>query len=316
MMAPGRLYRDYSIPEKDSFDLTVEEQQARASPNGRAPDSPQTAIFESESHLEGNHTKYFGAGIAHTTDDATTSPVVDDVASNEPVLDSEQIDDPQYFAGAAPAPAIPWHMRALSPSGASASGFSHSHAPASVASNDLPSPSVHSSSSKKMPEFFSQSTFQTVLNNPTISHQFLKFAQSRLCGENLEFLAKVSRYRGLLEEVSKSVYEIHKEFISASSATQVNLPEIEHRKVNSEMKSALANTLPSLENIFLDAQSHIEDLVYRDVYRKFVQYQMSVSAAKALGRDRSKYAGLGDCFVLTDPSKVRLLQSGLLKASS
>lgn len=30
---------------------------------------------------------------------------------------------------------------------------------------------------------------------------------------------------------------------------------------------------------------------------------MSVSAAKALGSNRGKYAGLGDCFVLTDPSK-------------
>lgn len=30
---------------------------------------------------------------------------------------------------------------------------------------------------------------------------------------------------------------------------------------------------------------------------------MSVSAAKALGGDRGKYAGLGDCFILTDPSK-------------
>lgn len=30
---------------------------------------------------------------------------------------------------------------------------------------------------------------------------------------------------------------------------------------------------------------------------------MSVSAAKALGSNRGKYAGLGDCFVLTDPTK-------------
>lgn len=306
-MAPGRLYRDYSNPDNESFNLDIDHRQHYPVQNGRELHSPQTVIFDDEPHAEDDRTRYFGAGTAHTTDTATMSSGADNEVFSEPVLDSQQINDPQFFAGAAPAPAIPWHARATSPTNTSV--FPYPQPPASVASNDLPSPSLHSTSSKKLPEFFSQSTFQTVLNNPTISHQFLKFAQSRLCGENLEFLAKVTRYRGLLDEVSKSVYEIHKEFISASSASQINLPELEHRKVNSEMKTALGSTLPSLENIFLDAQSHIEDLVYRDVYRKFVQYQMSLSAAKALGKDKSKYAGLGDCFVLTDPSKVRLIFS-------
>lgn len=304
-MAPGRIYRDYSgTAENDSYDLTMEEQQAHTAQNDDGPpDSPQTAILENGSHAKEANTKYIGAGIAQTTDDVTTSSTTDDESTSEPMLHQEQIDDSQYHDGAAAAPAIPFHMRALSPSGVSS--FSKPGPAVSVVSHDnAPTPSIRSESSKKMPEFFSQTTFQTVLNNPTISHQFLKFACSRLCGENLEFLGKVSRYRGLLEEVSKSVYEIHKEFISASSANQVNLTETEHKKVNSEMKAALNTTIPSLESMFVDAQSHIEDLVYRDVYRKFVQYQMSISAAKALGRDRSKYAGLGDCFVLTDPSKV------------
>lgn len=304
-MAPGRIYRDYSIPERDSFDLSMEEKarEAQASGSLGVPDSPQTAILEGESQAEEGDTKYFGAGIAQTTDDMPSAFSTDDSSSSEPVLLQEQMDDPGYFEGAAPAPAVSWNARAFSPSGESS--FSKPAAPASVVS-DFPSPSIKSSTSRKMPEFFSQTTFHTVLNNPTISHQFLKFAQSRLCGENLEFLAKVSRYRGLLDEVTKSVYEIHKEFISSSSPTQINLTEVEHRRVNAEMKAALATTVPSLENIFHDAQSHIEDLVFRDVYRKFVQYQMSISAAKALGRDRSQYAGLGDCFVLTDPSKVGL----------
>lgn len=283
------------MAERDSFDLTMEDERARAMSDGNsALDSPQTAILENGSHAGETNTKYIGAGIAQSTDNSAVTSTTDDSSSSEPVLHQEQMDDPTYFAGAAPAPAVPWRMRVLSPNGA----------PGSVVSQDVSSPSLHSSSSMTTPEFFSQSTFHTVLNNPTISHQFLKFAQSRLCGENLEFLAKVSRYRGLLEDVSRCVYEIHKDYISSSSTTQINLPQTDHRKVNSEMKSALSTTLPSLENIFLDAQSHIEDLVYRDVYRKFVQYQMSVSAAKALGRDRTRYAGLGDCFVLTDPSKV------------
>ena len=35
--------------------------------------------------------------------------------------------------------------------------------------------------------------FNVVLHNPTTSHQLRKFSQTRFCGENMEFLEKVSR---------------------------------------------------------------------------------------------------------------------------
>ena len=40
-------------------------------------------------------------------------------------------------------------------------------------------------------DFFSPEVFQIVLHNPTTAHRLLKFSQSRLCGENMEFLEKV-----------------------------------------------------------------------------------------------------------------------------
>lgn len=40
-------------------------------------------------------------------------------------------------------------------------------------------------------DFFSPEVFQVVLHNPTTAHRFLRFCQSRACGENLEFLHKV-----------------------------------------------------------------------------------------------------------------------------
>lgn len=49
-----------------------------------------------------------------------------------------------------------------------------------------------SNSSSKLADFFGPEVFQIVLHNPTTAHQLKKFAQSRLCGENLEFLEKVS----------------------------------------------------------------------------------------------------------------------------
>ncbi|OQN95244.1 hypothetical protein B0A48_18623 [Cryoendolithus antarcticus] len=314
-MACKRLYRDYSIPEHDSFD--TQDHHTHAMQKARTFDSRVTAILENGLDAEETDTKYTGAGIAQIADDATVSSTTDDESSPEPVLHQEQMDTTHFFADVAPAPMIPLHTDALSPSGESA--FSLKGASASIVSHELPTSGLHSFSSKKLPEFFSQSTFQTVLNNPTISHQLLKFARSRLCGENLDFLIQVSRYRGQLEVVSKLVYEIHNEFISGSSETQINLTKTEHRKVSSDIRTALKMTLPSLESIFLHAQSRIEDLVYLDVYRKFVQYQMSISAAKALGQDQSRYAGLGDCFVLTDPSKadnpILFASDGFVKVS-
>ena len=291
-MAPGRLFRDYST-ERESFDIPIQGEDSRGRSSGEASGS-----HRSGTGIQGigpTDPKYNGNGAQRTIDEDNVT-ITDDSSSSEPVLLQDQISDDRYD-GAAPAPSIPWHMRSIAPSVTGASMTS------SVVSHDRRSPSM-SSSTKRMPEFFSPATFQAVLNNPTVSHQFLKFSESRLCGENLAFLAKVSKYRGLLDEVSKAVYEIHKQFIDNNSADQINLPENLHRGVNKGMKASLASTIPSLEALFVDSQSHIEDLVYRDVYRKFVQHQMSVSAAKALGSDKTKYAGLGDCFVLTDPHKV------------
>jgi hypothetical protein len=49
-------------------------------------------------------------------------------------------------------------------------------------------------------DFFSPEVFQVVLHNPTTAHRFLQFCQSRACGENMEFLNKVSCYCEFLKE--------------------------------------------------------------------------------------------------------------------
>lgn len=41
-------------------------------------------------------------------------------------------------------------------------------------------------------DFFSSEVFHIVLHNPTTSHRLSKFCQSRACGENIEFLQRVS----------------------------------------------------------------------------------------------------------------------------
>ncbi|KAI7591636.1 hypothetical protein KC343_g18115 [Hortaea werneckii] len=155
----------------------------------------------------------------------------------------------------------------------------------------------------KMPEFFGFTVFQTAMCNPTIAHQLLKFSEACLCGENIDFLARVSKYHLLVGEISKSITAIQKDFLTPASPHQVNLSEQLEARINFEIKQCLSNTIPAIGSIFSDAEDEIERLVYTDVYPRFVRHQMSLSAAKALGGNSKAYAGLGDCFILTDPNK-------------
>lgn len=101
--------------------------------------------------------------------------------------------------------------------------------------------------------------------------------------------------------MTKTVFEIHKTFISSQSATQINLPANILDQINKNLKLVLAKTIPSMESVFSSAQDDIEKLVASDIYPAFVRYQMTMSVMKALASNKNKYAGLGDCFVLTNP---------------
>ncbi|KAK4993370.1 hypothetical protein LTR66_006049 [Elasticomyces elasticus] len=162
---------------------------------------------------------------------------------------------------------------------------------------------ISGSSSSKMPDFFANEVFHIVLRNPATAHRLLKFSQSRLCGENIEFLERVDRYNTLLNDVAKTMFEIHKDFISTDAPNQVNIPAPILAKANQDLKTSLSSVLPRLESVFLDAQNDVERLVSSDIYPRFVRHQMTTSTARALASNRGKYAGLGDCFVLTDPAK-------------
>ena len=56
-----------------------------------------------------------------------------------------------------------------------------------------------------------------------------------------------------------------------------------------------------MESIFAEAQEGVENILRTAVYPRFVKYQITNSASKALSTDRARYQGLGDCFCLTDP---------------
>lgn len=341
-MAPSRLYRDYMEEDTYETSDAPRRSVSTKAYSDRAT-SPQTVFLDDQMNGEPHGLSDIdenSVGIAQTKDDFedSTTPYESDVP--EPVLVESQIDDQESLDGPTDLPAIPDDVRkqqitsvATSLSGSSNSARDNQASPAQSAGVPVgrisrqsrdeqrrPDINIRSPSSRdantiqilpmndrvsmgKMPEFFTRAIFQIVLHNHTIAHQLLEFARSRLCGENIEFLERVNRYHSLLNEVSKAIAEIHRDFVSPTSPTQINLTEEKLLGVNHQMKSALNSTLPSLESIFADAQVEIQSMVYGDIYPKFVRNQISISAAKALGGDRGKYAGLGDCFVLTDPAK-------------
>ncbi|KAL6718088.1 hypothetical protein ACLMJK_004173 [Lecanora helva] len=171
-------------------------------------------------------------------------------------------------------------------------------------------------------DFFSSEVFQIVLHNPATAHRLLKFSQARMCGENMEFLEKVrwmifaqarnaltrscnqvDRYSSLLDELATIMTEIHYSYTATEAPKQLGISTTLLKRINQDIKVSTTNTLPSMETIFAEAQDGVENILRSAVYPRFVKYQMSNSASKALATDRTRYQGLGDCFCLTDPHK-------------
>lgn len=167
--------------------------------------------------------------------------------------------------------------------------------------NSLGSQNTNSAAAANMPDFFTSNIFQVVLHNPTTAHRLLKFSESRLCAENVEFLSRVDAYRTTLNGLAGQMSTIHKTYISPGSPSQINVNGALLKRAHRDMRALVTTALPSMENLFTDLQEQIETLVFQDVYPRFVRHQMALSASRALGSDRFKYQGLGDCFCLTNP---------------
>lgn len=97
--------------------------------------------------------------------------------------------------------------------------------------------------------------------------------------------------------------DIHYSYTATEAPKQLGIPMNLMKRMNADIKASTLSTLPSMESIFSEAQDNVENILRTAVYPRFVKYQMTNSASKALSTDRTKYQGLGDCFCLTDPNK-------------
>ena len=95
--------------------------------------------------------------------------------------------------------------------------------------------------------------------------------------------------------------DIHYSYTSTEAPKQLSVSTSLLKRINTDIRASTTSTLPSMESIFADAQEGVENILRTAVYPRFVKYQMTNSASKALSTDRARYQGLGDCFCLTDP---------------
>lgn len=112
----------------------------------------------------------------------------------------------------------------------------------------------------------------------------------------------MDRYNALLDELATIMGDIHYSHTATEAPKQIGVPTNVLKRINADIKASTTSTLPAMESIFSEAQDNVENILRTAVYPRFVKYQMTNSASKALSTDRTRYQGLGDCFCLTDPS--------------
>ena len=117
----------------------------------------------------------------------------------------------------------------------------------------------------------------------------------------------MDRYNALVDELIRTMSEIHQVFTSVDAPRQINISDPMMQRIDMNIRKSTRSILPSMELIFAAAQEHVKEMLCTDIYPRFVKYQMTASAARALAQDRSRYQGLGDCFCLTDPAYALIL---------
>ena len=192
-MANTRIYRDWSQEESEDDDLYEQRIEPlnhslprrtpsiprKSSSRVDTPNTPQTAIL---SPKESDEDAFYsihdqGIGTARTTDDPYYDPNVangytkydsessrENLAS-EPTLTAAQVG--QQDSSEDDLAAMPRDIR-KAPRGITPSITSSSETSGYAGKNSM------GASAGRMPEFFSYNVFQTVLHNPTISHQLHK----------------------------------------------------------------------------------------------------------------------------------------------
>jgi hypothetical protein len=97
-------------------------------------------------------------------------------------------------------------------------------------------------------------------------------------------------------------------YTGIGATTPINLPPSVSRPLNTDMKKIANTLLPHLEDVFLEAKSHAENRLARDIFPGFTKSQLIYCTAVEIASDNIRgslqlqYPGLGGSFCLTETS--------------
>ncbi|KAK0721989.1 hypothetical protein B0T26DRAFT_749456 [Lasiosphaeria miniovina] len=158
---------------------------------------------------------------------------------------------------------------------------------------------------RSIPNFFDRDVIKLAFCNPTTGQRLCRFAQSRHCAADVEFLLKVDEYTRALESMTNLIGHISTNFTGVAATSPLRLPA---------------------DLLYQDAKTSVEERLAKSLYPDFIKYQLSqcmrssLSVSRSLtGGFKSAYPGLGDAFCLTDPlepdNPVVYASDGLLRMS-
>ncbi|KAF3767927.1 hypothetical protein M406DRAFT_217459, partial [Cryphonectria parasitica EP155] len=154
-------------------------------------------------------------------------------------------------------------------------------------------------------DVFSTKTFKAVLENTAAVSRLRAFAESRGRADDMDFLLQIAEYNRTLALLGPTVWSISLKHTGVAASAPVKLPLAVARSLNTDMREVSNTLLPSLENLFDDARTFIEQSLARDIYPEFLKHQLSLNL-QTVGRGYSPNQvcpGFGHAFCLTDPNQ-------------
>ncbi|KAK3987563.1 hypothetical protein QBC44DRAFT_294744 [Cladorrhinum sp. PSN332] len=161
---------------------------------------------------------------------------------------------------------------------------------------------------KTLPDFFDQAVIKLAFANPTTSQRLCRFASGRNSAADMEFLLKVDEYSRAFSNMTTLISQISADFTGVTATSPVDFPIDVSNNLKNSTKQCARSVLPTLEKLYRDAKTTVEERLAQTLYPEFVKHQLSqcmrssLSVSRSLtGGFKSAYPGLGDAFCLSNP---------------
>ncbi|KAK6212502.1 hypothetical protein LQW54_005276 [Pestalotiopsis sp. IQ-011] len=157
-------------------------------------------------------------------------------------------------------------------------------------------------------DLLGKDAFQMAMENPSIIRHLIQYSEESGNEKSVDFLLKIREYNTALNEMTSVLTSISTQYTSIGASTPLNLPHMVSRPLNADIKRIAHSIIPSLENVFFESRSHVENELAQDLFPGFVKRQLVGCTALELASDGSNddtqlgYPGLGSCFSMTDAS--------------